>query len=168
MEVIKQCKIWMVGCFALYFTLVVFNNITDYSANFGFVSNVLSMSDTFTAQHDWRAISNSSLHHIAYWVIIATEFLIALLLWTGVISMWRKKKETMAIFQESKKAAIIGLTIGFSLWFLAFISIGGEWYLMWQSETWNGNPTAFRNATLILLGLIFISLPENLRFNNIQ
>jgi predicted small integral membrane protein len=30
------------------------------------------------------------------------------------------------------------------LWFTAFVTMGGEWFLMWQSKTWNGEEAAFR------------------------
>jgi predicted small integral membrane protein len=40
--------------------------------------------------------------------------------------------------------AIAGLTLGLLLWLVAFIAVGGEWFLMWQSAEWNGEEAAFR------------------------
>ena len=160
MEIIRRCKILFASCFAIYFSVIVFNNLTDYNSNFGFVSNILSMNDTFSDDHNWRAIINPYLHHFAYWFIIALEMIIAVLLWFGAISMWRNRNASISLFQSSKKGVILGLTFSFCLWFLFFISIGGEWFLMWQSENWNGNPTAFRNAILAAVGLSFICRSE--------
>jgi len=42
------------------------------------------------------------------------------------------------------------------MWFVAFLSIGGEWFLMWQSHTWNGQDGAFR--IFVVVGLIFLLL----------
>lgn len=43
---------------------------------------------------------------------------------------------------------------GFVLWFLGFMAIGGEWFLMGQSPHWNGRVSAFRfYMTLLALGI---------------
>ena len=39
---------------------------------------------------------------------------------------------------------MIGTTLGFLVWFTGFLVIGGEWFAMWQSATWNGQEAAFR------------------------
>jgi predicted small integral membrane protein len=46
------------------------------------------------------------------------------------------------------------------LWLLAFTTIGGEWFLMWQSRDWNGQQAAFRMFTTEALILILLLLPE--------
>ena len=38
--------------------------------------------------------------------------------------------------------------------------VGGEWFQMWQSPTWNGQPAAFRFYLTILAVLIFVSRPD--------
>jgi predicted small integral membrane protein len=38
--------------------------------------------------------------------------------------------------------------------------IAGEYFAMWQSKEWNGQEAAFRAATVILVVLIFVSLPD--------
>ncbi len=35
-------------------------------------------------------------------------------------------------FNEAKSHAIAGLWVGLLLWSLAFITIGGEWFMMWE------------------------------------
>ena len=52
---------------------------------------------------------------------------------------------------------MVGGAVGFFLWFLGFLVIGGEWFQMWQSPTWNGQEPAFRFVVVILAVLIFIS-----------
>jgi predicted small integral membrane protein len=39
--------------------------------------------------------------------------------------------------------------------------IASEYFLMWQSSTWNGQEAAFRIATEMLGALIFITLPDS-------
>jgi predicted small integral membrane protein len=40
------------------------------------------------------------------------------------------------------------------------MAIGGEWFLMWQSETWNGQEAAFRFYVTILLVLLYVIQPD--------
>jgi predicted small integral membrane protein len=56
--------------------------------------------------------------------------------------------------------AVAGLTLGFLLWQVGFVTIGGEWFGMWQSKDWNGVPSAFRFAMVIAAVLIFVALPD--------
>jgi predicted small integral membrane protein len=45
-------------------------------------------------------------------------------------------------------------------WLAGFEVIGGEYFLMWQSHTWNGQESAFRFAALCVLGLLFLAQHE--------
>jgi predicted small integral membrane protein len=46
------------------------------------------------------------------------------------------------------------------MWFVVFLSVGGEWFLMWQSKLWNGQDAAFRMFTVIGIVLLFVAQPE--------
>jgi predicted small integral membrane protein len=43
------------------------------------------------------------------------------------------------------------------VWFFGFMVIGGEWFSMWQSPTWNGQQAAFRFYLTILAVLVFVN-----------
>lgn len=45
-------------------------------------------------------------------------------------------------------------------WFAGFLVVGGEWFQMWQSKTWNGQEAAFRFVACIGLVLIFLNQPD--------
>ena len=150
-------KLLLVASIGLYMLVVFFNNTTDYGSNFNFVSHVLSMDDTFPGnQGKWRAISHPVLHHLFYILIILTEAVIAFLCLGGAFRMWRKRQADQNAFHQSKTLAIYGLTLGILLWFTGFITVGGEWFLMWQSQNWNGIQSAFQNAAIFLLALLFL------------
>ena len=51
--------------------------------------------------------------------------------------------------------------VGFLLWQVGFIAIGGEWFGMWMSPQWNGIPSAFRYLVMTLGVMIFLSLPDH-------
>lgn len=74
--------------------------------------------------------------------------------------MARKLSASSASFHAAQGFAVLGLTGGVLLWFTGFIAIGGEWFLMWQSDQWNETPTSFRFAAAFLLILVCIQLPE--------
>jgi predicted small integral membrane protein len=40
------------------------------------------------------------------------------------------------------------------------MSIGGEWFGMWMSSTWNGIESAFRFFITIIAVLIYVVLPD--------
>ena len=52
------------------------------------------------------------------------------------------------------------LTLGICLWFTGFITVGGEWFLMWQSETWNGQQAAFRLVVILGIVLLYLIQPD--------
>lgn len=157
----RYAKIVMVFSLAVFAFLVTFSNITDYSSNFSFVQHVLSMDTTFPGNAlEYRAITTPALWHLAYWGIIAGEGLTFLALWIGGVAMFRARNLSAETFEMSKKWAIIGGTMGFLVWFFGFMVVGGEWFAMWQSSTWNGQESAFKFYVAILGVMIFVNQPE--------
>jgi len=159
MRFIQLSKAALVACAALFFTLAAFGNVTDYGSNWQFVQHVLAMDTIFpySALH-WRAITSPALQGVAYWLIIAWEVVTAVILWIGVIRLFRPK--SAAEFTSAKPAAVLGLTMGFILYAMGFVDIGGEWFAMWQSRTWNGQQTAFELLAMISAVLIILLIPE--------
>ncbi|WP_422137818.1 DUF2165 family protein [Endozoicomonas sp. ALC020] len=155
----KLSKIFLTAGVALFSTLVVFNNLMDYQSNYLYVQHVMSMDTTGNhAQAEWRAIHDPMVWKIAYSLIIAVEAIITLLCWTGVACMFFNLHGEN--FHESKCLALLGLTLGIMLWFLAFMGISGEWFLAWQSRSWSGIQPGFRVATLFFLTLLYLSQEE--------
>jgi predicted small integral membrane protein len=160
--VVRISKVVLVAAVAFYLTLVVINNVTDYDANYHFVQHVLSMDTTFADTHGMgRAIRSDLANRVAYGIIIAWEALSALLSWWAAANLIRRIKANAAAFNRAKDLAVAALTLSLLQWFLAFISIGGEWFLMWQSKLWNGLDSAFRMFACVGIVLIFLILPES-------
>jgi len=55
---------------------------------------------------------------------------------------------------------VVALTSGMLQWFVAFLCIGAEWFLMWQSKLWNGQDAAFRMFAVEALVLVILLLPD--------
>ncbi|WP_434649160.1 DUF2165 family protein [Pseudomonas sp. D1-2] len=160
---LRYTKIAMILALAAFAFLTVFNNVTDYSSNFNFVQHVLSMDTTFPNNAArYRAIDEPWMWHGAYGLIILGEAITTVLLAYGGLTLWRARRADGLAFNRAKKWPIVGLTVGFFVWFFGFMVVGGEWFLMWQSEIWNGQDAAFRFYMALLGVLIFLNQPDTL------
>ncbi|HEY8509963.1 MAG TPA: DUF2165 domain-containing protein [Steroidobacteraceae bacterium] len=154
---LRACKAVLVLTAAALTTLVVFNNLTDYASNFEFVRHVLSMDTTFPNNSGlWRRIEAPALHHLAYIAIIAVQCFIAAFTWIGGVRMWAARADESQ-FNASKRYAIVGLTAGVVLYIGGFLGIAGEWFLMWQSRTWNAQDAAMRFALIFSVVLLLVA-----------
>ncbi|MCI0600439.1 MAG: DUF2165 domain-containing protein [Beijerinckiaceae bacterium] len=161
MLAIRLAKILCAAAIAFYMALVVFNNVTDYWTNFAFVVDVLDI-EQVSPRSDihWRAITSPALHHAAYALIILTELIISALTFAGALAMGRARKASAKEFDYAKAKAVAGLALGFLLFEGGFVAVGGEWFGMWQSASYDAVPSAFRILVTMLGVLIFISLKD--------
>jgi predicted small integral membrane protein len=156
--ILRISKASLVLGVALFYTLVVFNNLTDYGSNYQFVRHVLMMDSTSPASHGmWRSLSSPVWHTLFYLVIIAWEILTMILCWWGGFRLFRSP----ASARGASAVAIAGLTLGLLMWLVAFLTVGGEWFLMWQSQMWNAQETAFRLFTVLGIVLLLVAQPDS-------
>lgn len=160
--ILRLSKTLLVAAIAFFYTLVVFNNLTDYGTNYAFVHHVLLMDSTFPGNHGiWRAIHPLWIQAAFYDTIIFWEAATMVLLWAGTVRLLRAMRKPRTAFHDAKTLAIGGLTVSLLMWFVAFLSVGGEWFLMWQSRTWNGQEEATRMFVVVGVILLFLVMPEN-------
>ena len=158
----RLAKIALLSSVALYYSLIVLNNLTDYGSNLQFVRHVLLMDTTFPDNRGmWRALRSPIWHSLFYLAIIAWEILTMLLCWCGVFRMVHAVGGTAILFQRASEIGIAGLASGLVMWLVAFLTIGGEWFLMWQSRSWNGQEAAFRMFAVLGLVLLVVVQPES-------
>jgi len=154
----RLSKVSLVAALGLYLLIVVFNNLTDYGSNFALVQHVLAMDTTFKGNAAmWRAIHSEPVYHAFYASIIVWEAVTCALLFAGARRLWRARAAKAAEFNRAKDLAIGGLTLNLLLWLVAFLTVGGEWFLMWQSSAWNGVGPAARMFTVAGLVLLFLN-----------
>jgi len=159
--ILRTIKILLVFGVAVFYTLVVLNNITDYNSNYQFVRHVLMMDSTFPGNRGmWRAINTPLLHTAFYVSIITWETITMILCWWGGVRMAQMRRESAALFQRSKGISIAAMALSLLMWLVAFLAVGGEWFLMWQSRTWNGQDAAFRMFTVIGVILLLVAQPD--------
>lgn len=158
---LRVSKTALVAAVALYYTLIVFNNCSDYGTNYLFMRHVMMMDTTFPGNHGmWRAIHSPFLYKLFYDGIIVWEAVTMILCWLGGVRMLRAVRGSVAAFHKASHLAVVGLTVGLMMWLVAFLTVGGEWFLMWQSQTWNGQAAAFRMFAVTSLVLVLVLIPE--------
>ncbi|MEM0955979.1 MAG: DUF2165 domain-containing protein, partial [Pseudomonadota bacterium] len=134
-EGLRVMKALLVALVALFAFLVGLNNITDYDSNFAFVQHVLSMDTTFEGNRlMWRRIEAPWVHHLGYLGIIFAEFATAALCAVGAWKLYAARSAAPPTYARAVLLASWGLMIGVLLWFGGFITVGAEWFLMWQSQ----------------------------------
>lgn len=132
--------------------IIALNNILDYNSNWEFVKHVLLMDTTFPDNKlQWRSIHSESIQTIFYFFIIASEITASILCLAGAFKIYKSQEFGLANY---------GLTLSILIWLGAFITIGGEWFLMWQSSSWNGTDAALRYFLTSSVVLIYITLIE--------
>jgi predicted small integral membrane protein len=119
------------------------------------------MDTTFPGNHGlWRAVLSPAWHLMFYIGIIAWEIATAILLWWGSAVLLSALRMSAEEFNRAKRVPVMALTLSLTMWLIAFLAIGGEWFMMWQSHTWNGQEAAFRNFAVVALVLLILFQPE--------
>ncbi|MGA7242384.1 MAG: DUF2165 domain-containing protein [Terracidiphilus sp.] len=157
----RFAKLLLLAGIAFYYTLVVFNNLTDFGSNYEFIRHVLSMDTTIPGNHGmWRALTSPGVHLVFYWMIIVWELVTMFLAWWGVVGLARALRQPADVFNVGKRVAVIALTASLLMWLVAFLDVGGEWFLMWQSHVWNGQEEAFRMFVIVGFILLLLLQPD--------
>jgi predicted small integral membrane protein len=157
----RTAKLLLLSAIALFYTLVVFNNTTDFDSNYQFVRHVLMMDTTLPGNRGmWRALQSPVWHLAFYLSMIAWEIVTAVLCWWGALNLYRALRAPASIFNAAKRVPMTALTLGMLMWLVAFLTVGGEWFLMWQSHAWNGQEAAFRMFAVVGIVLLIVLQPD--------
>jgi predicted small integral membrane protein len=161
MPVVRLSKVLLAGGLAALAFIIAYDNLVDCNSNYEFVKHVLSMDTTFPDnQLKDRAITNPAVWKAGYAMLIASEGITALLFAIGAVAMLRTAWAPVADFNRAKLWIVVAATIGYGVWFFGFMVVGGEFFAMCQSKTWNGQEAAFRFYMTMLAVLIFVNQPD--------
>jgi len=161
MLVVRLTKVFMTAALAAFAAIVAYDNVVDYGSNYAFVQHVLSMDTTFPGNalmH--RAILDETMWRNGYAVLIGGEALTAVLFIIGALLMLFSLNAPSR-FSRAKVWVVAGTGVGFAIWFFGFMVVGGEYFAMWQSKTWNGQEAAFRFYMTMMVVAIFVSMGED-------
>ena len=159
---LRAAKVVLILAVALFYTFVVINNLTDYNSNYQFVRHVLMMDSTLPGNHGmWRALNSPRWQTAFYVCVIAWEASVMVLCWWGGFRLARAMSAPASVFNRAKRTAVAALTFALLLWLIAFLDVGGEWFLMWQSKIWNGEDAASRMFAVTGIVLLLLAQPES-------
>lgn len=158
-QLIRYSKVCLMAYISFFGLLVMYGNLTDYSANYVYVGHILSMDTTQINENiRYRAIESPMMHHRIYWFIITMESIYTAYCLLGTYYLYRRINDSAAEFHEAKKYSIIGLLIAIFIYYVCLQSIGVEWFDMDTSQVWNAKDWARHIVDFILPALIFITL----------
>ncbi|WP_231373968.1 DUF2165 domain-containing protein [Aureivirga marina] len=161
--VVRYIRIIIVFLISFYFLFVLINNCLFVEANYNYIKHIVYMDSLpkFVQSQCWRHIPSDLVVKIFYALIVFIETLIFVFTFLGGIKMYRNVKKPALVFNQSKKTALIGITLSVFQWFFVFITIGGEWFLSYLSNSFNAKRAGEDFAILMLLALIFVSLKDD-------
>ena len=158
---IRASKALLLCAMGFYYALVVFNNTNDYNSNLTFVRHVMLMDTTFPGNNGmWRAVHTPLIHLLFFMSMVVWETVTGILCWWGGIRLLRNLHASAATFNLAKKLGVIALTLSLLMWLTAFLSVGSEWFLMWQSKQWSGQEAADHMFAVVGIILLYLVLPE--------
>ncbi|MGB8478226.1 MAG: DUF2165 domain-containing protein [Acidobacteriaceae bacterium] len=100
----RIAKLFLLAGVAVFYSLVVFNNLTDFYSNYQLVRHVLMMDTTFHGnQGMWRALTSPAADYSFYVGIIVWEIVTAILLWWGCVALWRAIRSPAIRFEAAKR-----------------------------------------------------------------
>lgn len=115
------------------------------------------MKDVFSGSRNvWRSIQLDWIQTFIYWVIISVETVAACLMWFGFSTMLSARHEDEVKFSKASQLAANGIILACVLWLTGFLTIAGEWFLMYQSEVWNAQATAFSLFVSYMMVLLYL------------
>jgi predicted small integral membrane protein len=158
---IRASKALLLCALGFYYVLVVFNNTNDYNSNLTFVRHVLLMDTTFPGNNGmWRAIHSPLVPLLFFVSLVIWETVTGVLCWWGGIRMLRNLRSSAATFNAAKRLGVVALTLSLLMWLTAFLSVGSEWFLMWQSKVWNGQQAADHMFAVVGIILLYLVMPD--------
>ena len=145
---------------AAYFLVVAFDNITNPTnpsgSNWPFVKGVLGGQGTPADNgFEWRFIDQTWFDVLAYIGIIAGETLAGITLFIGGILGLRRSR-TADGWEPPQRWTFVGAFLGLMVFFFGFITVGGNWFIMYENAKWNGLSPAFQNTVTTLLAALLV------------
>jgi predicted small integral membrane protein len=100
----RAAKLLLLAGVAIFYSFVVFNNLTDFNSNYQLVRHVLMMDTTFPGNHGmWRALTSPAAGYSFYIAIIVWEIVTAILLWLGCVALSRAIRRPALNFEAAKR-----------------------------------------------------------------
>jgi len=153
---IRTLKAAIVLAGALMCIFYATNNVTNLELMHGILAFVMSNQDhTVYPSAFGPAITFGPLIWLAVGTVLLGEYAAGLFLLKGSWDLFSTRGKSADEFQAAKNVALIGCCIGILTWFGLFMTVGGAYFQMWQTEMGIlSQGDAFRFAAMF--GLVFL------------
>ena len=139
--------------------IVVLNNITAPGANLAFVEHIMTMDTTnMDKGTQWREIRSPAFHRIAFATILAFEVAVTVLALVGSYNLAANLGASADAWETAKLFGYLAFMAALVVWFLVIQVVGAEWFVSWQSESWNAIRDSTRINLITLAGIIILRL----------
>lgn len=159
---IRYGKVLLALGMGLFMVFAAFNNAISYQGTYNPVEMAVGMQTTFKDPNlMWRAIESPFIIWTLVFGIILTEAIAGVLCLWGAARMWAVRSSAADVFNSSKGKAMAGLTLVAVFYFLAFQTIVGEWFMLWQNREASTLQEAFRNFASAMLMMMWINTEDS-------
>jgi len=139
--------------------IVVLNNLTAPGANLAFVEHIMTMDTTnMDKGTQWREIRSPTLHRIAFVTILLFEVAVTVLSLVGSYYLATNLGAPADAWEAAKLFGYLAFMAALVVWFLVIQVVGAEWFVSWQSESWNAIRDSTRINLITLAGIIILRL----------
>jgi len=153
---VKICLGLVLGLMALTYAV---QNLANLEQAHGAVAYVLAGPDhQVYPESALPRPTSPTLAWVALGVILALEFLTALVLLKGAWNLWRARAEDAMGFDQAKHTLMLGAGLGMLVWFGLFHFIGGAVFQQWQTEAGSTSlQGAFWYGAIMALTAVFVA-----------
>ena len=139
--------------------IVVLNNITAPGANLAFVEHIMTMDTTnMDKGTHWREIRSPAIHRIAFVTILTFEVAVTVLSLVGSYFLATNLGAPTDAWEAAKLFGYLAFMAALVVWFLVIQVVGAEWFVSWQSESWNAIRDSTRINLITLAGIIILRM----------
>lgn len=157
---IKIALVTLVGLHALFYLL---QNIANLGAAHGALAYVLSGADhEVYSQTAFFTISSPLLAWIALSLVLLCEGLTAFFGIKGGLDLFKARNAASEDFHRAKRAAVYAGAFALLTWFGLFLTFGGAFFQMWQTQLGAGSyEGAFIYAMASAVTILFVYHTED-------
>ena len=130
----RYLKIALIAFVGLWGILGGIGNLGGYDVGYQSVAGVLARNDTMGPTGPFVAFSNPAFIHLGLAAIWLGKLVCGALCFWGAGQMWSKRNASADVFNAAKTMGLLGCGVAMLMLFGAFVTIGGVYFFMWQSE----------------------------------
>lgn len=154
-RIVKALLVLSIGLHALFYVL---QNLANLEAAHGAMAYVMSNADHAVYQNTlFFYVTNPALQWVALSIVFALEFAVGILGIKGGWDLFRARNAPAAEFRAAKRAGIMAAGLALFVWFGVFMTWGGAFFQMWQTQVGTGSlEGAFMYAVISVVVILFV------------